>query len=97
MPHTYQTNFPELTREQNGAIQQARDLGFGAYWPCAPSAEAQAHNTLKGAQEFLEQYAKDPFQDLIAHNAAHPNHPDGSDEWEGFDGEPTSGRSYFAE
>lgn len=45
--------FPELTDEENGIIQVARERGFASYWPALPSAAAQAKNTLDGARAWL--------------------------------------------
>lgn len=47
------TGFPELTDEENGIIQIARERGFAAFWPAFPSAKDQARNTFAGALAWL--------------------------------------------
>lgn len=54
MSDTPTTGFPELTRDENICIRDARKRGYAAFFPCYPNAEAQARNTLKGAKVFLE-------------------------------------------
>lgn len=49
------TAFPELTPEENSEIRAARDNGSADFWPCIPSADAQAKNTLTGARKFNSQ------------------------------------------
>lgn len=47
-------DFPELTWEENEIVHEARACGFASCFPCYPTAEAQARNTLAGAKRFLE-------------------------------------------
>lgn len=47
-------DFPELTHDENEVIHEARALGYGPCFPCYPTAEAQARNTLAGARAFLD-------------------------------------------
>ena len=45
--------FPELTPEENNVIFRARLAGFASFFPCYPTAEAQARSTLNGARKWL--------------------------------------------
>lgn len=47
--------FPELTDRENFIIEQARLAGFAECWPCVPSPEAQARNTLAGAKKWIDE------------------------------------------
>lgn len=46
--------FPELTDAENNIVFRARLKGFASCFPCFPSAEAQARNTLAAATKWLE-------------------------------------------
>ncbi len=55
------TDFPELTAHENKTIRIARAHGFAGFFPCYPTALAQAKNTLKAAQSYLGQdHTADP-------------------------------------
>ena len=49
--------FPELSEAENATITRARSLGFAEYFPAIPSATAQALNTLRAANFFLDDLA----------------------------------------
>lgn len=54
-------DFPELTAHENRIIAHARAHGFAGFFPCFPSAEAQARNTLAAARSYLGQdHSVDP-------------------------------------
>lgn len=55
------SDFPELTARENQIIHIARDHGFAGFFPCYPTAKAQAENTLRAAQTYLGQdFTTDP-------------------------------------